>query len=114
MSSQIIRKIEKENIARVQSSFNVHVGDTVRVHYKTSEKNSRIFQGIIIRKKNNWTCSSIDVLQTSADSGLRCRRMFFLYSGNVKIDLISRPVKRIRRAYLKYMERLHGKRARLL
>lgn len=114
MSSPLIRKIEQENIARIEAPKDVKQGDMVKVHYKTSEKDHRIFQGVVIRKRNKGTCSSIDVLKTSADSGLRCRRLFFLYSGNITIELISRPETRIRRSYLKYLENLHGKKARLL
>ncbi len=86
-------------------------GDTVRVHYRIREgekERIQIFEGIVIKKRNNGLGSSFTVRKES--SGIGVERIFPLHSPMIeKIEVVKRG--KVRRAKLYYLRNLKGKSA---
>ena len=108
-------KIEALNKATLENQ-NVgafRVGDTVRVHYKVVEGDKeriQVFQGQVIRERNQGAGSSFTVRKVSYNVGVE--RIFPLHSPRIeKIELVGRGV--VRRSKLYYLRELEGKAARL-
>ncbi len=86
-------------------------GDTVKVHYRIREgekERIQIFQGIVIKRKNNGLSSTFTVRKES--SGIGVERIFPLHSPMIeKIEVVRRG--KVRRAKLYYLRNLKGKAA---
>ncbi len=88
-------------------------GDTVKVHLRVREGDKeriQIFQGVVIKRKNNGLSSTFTVRKISF--GIGVERIFPLHSPFIeKIEVIRRG--RVRRAKLYYIRALKGKAARI-
>jgi len=86
-------------------------GDTVKVHYRIREgekERIQIFQGIVIKKRNNGLGSTFTVRKESF--GIGVERIFPLHSPMIeKIEVIRKG--KVRRAKLYYLRNLKGKAA---
>ncbi len=111
----LVEKFEKDQIAKLAAEKEIpdfRPGDTVRVHVKIVEGQSRIqtFEGVCIARKNRGIDSSFLVRKISHDHAVE--RLFPLFSPRVeKVELIKRGI--VRRAKLYYMRNLRGKAARI-
>ena len=97
-----------------ESIPNFQPGDTVRVHVriKESETKERLqaFEGIVIARKHGGVRETITVRKTSFGVGVE--RIFPLHATIIDhIDVIKRG--RVRRAKLYYLRELRGKAARI-
>src|SRR5436190_1863851 len=93
---------------------NFQPGDTVRVHVriKESETKERLqaFEGVVIARKHGGARETITVRKTSFGVGVE--RIFPLHATIVDhIDVVKRG--RVRRAKLYYLRELRGKAARI-
>ncbi len=88
-------------------------GDTVKVHLRVREGDKeriQVFQGVVIKRKNNGLSSTFTVRKISF--GIGVERIFPLHSPFIeKIEVIRRG--RVRRAKLYYIRALKGKAARI-
>ncbi len=88
-------------------------GDTVKVHLRVREGDKeriQIFQGVVIKKKNNGLSSTFTVRKISF--GIGVERIFPLHSPYIeKIEVVK--IGRVRRAKLYYLRALKGKKARI-
>jgi large subunit ribosomal protein L19 len=88
-------------------------GDTVKVHLRVREgekERIQVFQGVVIKRKNNGLSSTFTVRKISF--GIGVERIFPLHSPFIeKIELIRTG--RVRRAKLYYIRALKGKAARI-
>jgi large subunit ribosomal protein L19 len=93
---------------------NFQPGDTVRVHVRIKESETKerlqIFEGIVIARKHGGARETITVRKTSFGVGVE--RIFPLHATIIDhIDLVKRG--RVRRAKLYYLRELRGKAARI-
>jgi large subunit ribosomal protein L19 len=93
---------------------NFQPGDTVRVHVRIKESETKerlqIFEGVVIARKGGGIRETITVRKTSFGVGVE--RIFPLHAPIVDhIDVVRRG--RVRRAKLYYLRNLRGKAARL-
>ena len=88
-------------------------GDTVKVHLRVREGDKeriQIFQGVVIKRKNNGLSSTFTVRKISF--GIGVERIFPLHSPYIeKIEVLK--IGRVRRAKLYYLRALKGKKARI-
>ncbi len=103
-----------ENAQLRESIPDFQPGDTVRVHVriKESETKERLqaFEGIVIARKHGGARETITVRKTSFGVGVE--RIFPLHATIVDhIDVVKRG--RVRRAKLYYLRNLRGKAARI-
>ena len=88
-------------------------GDTVRVHLRVREGDKeriQIFEGVVIKRKNNGLSSTFTVRKVSF--GIGVERIFPLHSPFIeKIEV--KKIGRVRRAKLYYLRALKGKKARI-
>jgi large subunit ribosomal protein L19 len=88
-------------------------GDTVKVHLRVREGDKeriQIFQGVVIKKKNNGVASTFTVRKISF--GIGVERIFPIHSPYIeKIEVVK--IGRVRRAKLYYLRALKGKKARI-
>jgi large subunit ribosomal protein L19 len=92
----------------------VQPGDTVRVHVRIKESETKeriqIFEGLVIARKGGGVRESITVRKTSFGVGVE--RIFPMHATIVQqIDIVKRG--RVRRAKLYYLRDLRGKAARI-
>ena len=92
----------------------VQPGDTVRVHVRIKESETKeriqIFEGLVIARKGGGVRESITVRKVSFGVGVE--RVFPLHATIVQaIDIVKRG--RVRRAKLYYLRNLRGKAARI-
>jgi large subunit ribosomal protein L19 len=103
-----------ENIQKREGLPAFQPGDTVRVHVriKESETKERLqaFEGIVIARKHGGVRETITVRKTSFGVGVE--RIFPLHATIIDhIDVVKRG--RVRRAKLYYLRELRGKAARI-
>ena len=107
--SNIISKIEAEQVKKDVASFNV--GDTVKVHTRVIEGDKeriQIFAGIVIARKGSSLNEAFTVRKISYGEGVE--RVFPLHSPKVaKIEVTKAG--RVRRARLHYLRGRQGKEA---
>ena len=88
-------------------------GDTVKVHLRVREGDKeriQIFEGVVIKRKNNGLSSTFTVRKISF--GIGVERVFPLHSPYIeKVEVLK--VGRVRRAKLYYLRALKGKAARI-
>ncbi len=88
-------------------------GDTVKVHLRVREGDKeriQVFQGVVIKRKNNGLSSTFTVRKISF--GIGVERIFPLHSPYIeKIEVVK--IGRVRRAKLYYLRALKGKKARI-
>jgi large subunit ribosomal protein L19 len=88
-------------------------GDTVRVHLRVREGDKeriQIFEGVVIKRKNNGLSSTFTVRKISF--GIGVERILPLHSPFIeKIEV--KKIGRVRRAKLYYLRALKGKKARI-
>ncbi len=88
-------------------------GDVVRVHCKIQEgekERIQIFEGVVIKIRNNGISSSFTVRKVSY--GIGVQRIFPYYAPTVdRVELVTSG--RVRRAKLYYLRNLIGKKARI-
>jgi len=105
--------MEKLHLEQVSKPLNVHVGDTVKVHYRIKEGNKeriQIYEGTIIAIRNHGAGKSIVVRRVSYDVGVE--RIFPVYSPTVeKIEKMRSS--KVRRSKLYYQRKRAGKESRL-
>ena len=92
----------------------VQPGDTVRVHVRIKESETKeriqVFEGLVIGRKGGGVRETITVRKTSFGVGVE--RIFPLHGPIVgKIEVVRRG--RVRRAKLYYLRELRGKAARI-
>jgi len=105
--------MEKLHLEQVSKPLNVHVGDTVKVHYRIKEGNKeriQAYEGIVIAIRNQGAGKSIVVRRVSYDVGVE--RIFPIYSPTVeKIEKVRSS--KIRRSKLYFQRKRAGKESRL-
>ncbi len=88
-------------------------GDTIKVYLRVREGDKeriQVFQGVVIKKRNNGLSSTFTVRKISF--GIGVERIFPIHSPFIeKIEVIRRG--RVRRAKLYYLRALKGKAARI-
>ncbi|MBV6499507.1 MAG: 50S ribosomal protein L19 [Prosthecobacter sp.] len=107
--SNIISKIEAEQVKKDVASFNV--GDTVKVHTRVIEGDKeriQIFAGIVIARKGSSLNEAFTVRKISYGEGVE--RVFPLHSPKVAKIEVTKPG-RVRRARLHYLRGRQGKEA---
>ena len=112
MSTDIINKIEREQMNTDIGSFNV--GDTVKVHCRVVEggkERIQIFAGICIGRRGSLVNESFTVRKISSGEGVE--RTFPLHSPKVAKIEVSKKSK-VRRARLNYLRDRLGKSATTL
>jgi large subunit ribosomal protein L19 len=97
-----------------ESVPDIQPGDTVRVHVRIKESETKeriqIFEGIVIGRKGGGVRETITVRKVSFGVGVE--RVFPLHATIVQaIDIMKRG--RVRRAKLYYLRNLRGKAARI-
>ena len=109
--SEIIRKIEAEQMKSDITAFNV--GDTIKVYGKIKEGNReriQIFEGTVIKKQNGSNRETFTVRKTSG--GIGVEKTWPLHSPLVeKIEVVRRG--KVRRAKLFYLRDRVGKAAKV-
>jgi large subunit ribosomal protein L19 len=103
-----------ENIQKREGLPAFQSGDTVRVHVRIKESETKerlqVFEGIVIARKHGGVRETITVRKTSFGVGVE--RIFPLHATIIDhIDVIKRG--RVRRAKLYYLRELRGKAARI-
>ncbi len=103
-----------ENAQKRESLPDFQPGDTVRVHVRIKESETKerlqVFEGVVIARKHGGVRETITVRKTSFGVGVE--RIFPLHATIVDhIDVIKRG--RVRRAKLYYLRELRGKAARI-
>lgn len=108
---EIVKMVEQEYLKTDLPDFKS--GDTVKVHVKVVEgtrQRIQVFEGVVIRRKNNGVNSTFTVRRISYGVGVE--RTFLLHSPMIdKIEVIRQG--RVRRAKLYYLRKLTGKAARI-
>ena len=114
--SNLIEKIEKEEIARVTAGKTIpsfETGDTLRVNVKIKEADrERIqgYEGVCIARSGGGVNANFTVRKISFGEGVE--RVFPLYSPVVdSIEVVRRG--KVRRAKLYYLRHRRGKSARI-
>ena len=97
-----------------ESVPDVQPGDTVRVHVRIKESETKeriqVFEGLVIGRKGGGVRETITVRKVSFGVGVE--RVFPLHATIVQgIDIVKRG--RVRRAKLYYLRNLRGKAARI-
>ncbi|HEX8097015.1 MAG TPA: 50S ribosomal protein L19 [Pyrinomonadaceae bacterium] len=92
----------------------VQPGDTVRVHVRIKESETKerlqVFEGVVIARKGSGVRETVTVRKVSFGVGVE--RIFPLHATIIdKIDVVKRG--RVRRAKLYYLRKLRGKAARI-
>lgn len=109
--SEIIRKIEAEQMKSEVTAFNV--GDTIKVYGKIKEGNReriQVFEGTVIKKQNGSNRETFTVRKTSG--GIGVEKTWPLHSPLVeKIEVVRRG--KVRRAKLFYLRDRVGKAAKV-
>lgn len=107
----VLEMLEKEQMRTDIPDFKS--GDTVKVHVKIVEgqkERLQVFQGVVIRKRNNQNRSTFTVRKISYGVGVE--RTFPIHSPVIdKIDVVTKG--RVRRSRLYYLRGLRGKKARI-
>jgi len=107
----VLEMLEKEQMRVDIPEFKS--GDTVKVHVRIVEgqkQRLQVFQGVVIRKRNNQNRSTFTVRKISYGVGVE--RTFPLHSPVInKIDVVTKG--RVRRSKLYYLRGLRGKKARI-
>lgn len=107
----VLEMLEKEQMKTDIPDFKS--GDTVKVHVKIVEgqkERLQVFQGVVIRKRNNLNRSTFTVRKVSYGVGVE--RTFPIHSPIIdKIDVVTKG--RVRRSRLYYLRGLRGKKARI-
>jgi len=107
----VLEMLEKEQMRADIPDFKS--GDTVKVHVKIIEgqkERLQVFQGVVIRKRNNQNRSTFTVRKISY--GVGAERTFPLHSPVIdRIDVVTKG--RVRRSRLFYLRGLKGKKARI-
>ncbi len=110
MNTQLLEKIEKSQLKKVPE---VRPGDLVRVHQKIKEgkkERIQIFEGVVLRVRGGGLRKSFIVRKISF--GIGVEKSFLMHAPNIiKVEIKKRA--KVRRAYLTYLRRLTGKKARL-
>lgn len=110
MQNKLMEIVESSQISQFQRFY---PGDNVRVHVKIQEGNKsriQIFEGLVIKVKNNGLSSSFVVRKIA--HGIGVERTFLTYSPLVdKVEIVRSN--KVRRAKLYYMKQRSGKSARL-
>ena len=112
MATDIINKIEREQINTDVNTFNV--GDTVKVHCRVVEggkERIQIFEGICIARRGSLINESFTVRKIASGEGVE--RTFPLHSPKVAKIEVSKKAK-VRRARLNYLRDRLGKSATTL
>ena len=112
MATDIINKIEREQIKKDVTTF--HVGDTIKVHCRVVEggkERIQVFSGICIARRGALVNESFTVRKISSGEGVE--RTFPLHSPKVAKIEISKKAK-VRRARLNYLRERLGKSATTL
>ncbi|MDO5410483.1 MAG: 50S ribosomal protein L19 [Lachnospiraceae bacterium] len=109
--SEIIRKIEAEQMKAEAPAFNV--GDTIKVYGKIKEGNReriQIFEGTVIKKQNGSNRATFTVRKSS--NGIGVEKTWPLHSPLVeKVEVIRKG--KVRRAKLFYLRDRVGKAAKV-
>ena len=111
MATDIINKIEREQINTDVNTFNV--GDTVKVHCRVVEggkERIQIFEGICIARRGSLINESFTVRKISNGEGVE--RTFNVHSPLIKSITVKRSGK-VRQAKLYYIRDLTAKKARI-
>lgn len=112
MATDIIRKIEREQMKKEVPPF--HVGDSVKVHCRVVEggkERTQIFAGIVIARRGTLVNESFTVRKIASGEGVE--RTFPLHSPKVaKVELEKKG--KVRRARLNYLRDRLGKSATTL
>lgn len=107
----VLEMLEKEQMRADIPDFKS--GDTVKVHVKIIEgqkERLQVFQGVVIRKRNNQNRSTFTVRKISY--GVGAEKTFPLHSPVIdRIDVVTKG--RVRRSRLFYLRGLKGKKARI-
>jgi len=107
----VLEMLEKEQMRVDIPEFKS--GDTVKVHVRIVEgqkQRLQVFQGVVIRRRNNQNRSTFTVRKISYGVGVE--RTFPLHSPVInKIDVVTKG--RVRRSRLYYLRGLRGKKARI-
>lgn len=93
----------------------VEVGDTVRVHQRITEGRServQIFEGVVIARRGGVAAGATYTVRRVASHGVAVERTYPLHSTSiVKVEV--RRKSKVRRAQLYYLRERQGKSARL-
>lgn len=111
MINEVINKIEKSQVRKDLTNF--QIGDNVKVHVRIKEGEKtriQIFEGLVIAKKHSGTKETFTVRKISY--GIGVERTFPVNNPNIASIEVARRNK-VRRAKLYYMRELKGKSARL-
>ena len=107
----IIDKIEKEQLRKDITPFNI--GDTVRVNVKVKEGDKeriQAYEGVVIAKKGSGVRETFTVRRVSF--GIGVERTFPLHSPRIDKIVVTRKAK-VRRAKIYYIRNLSGKAAKV-
>ena len=111
MNSEIIKKIEAEQLKAEVADFNV--GDTVRVSAKIKEGNReriQVFEGTVLKRQGGSNRETFTVRKLS--NGVGVEKTWPLHSPNVeKIEVVRKG--KVRRAKLNYLRDRIGKKAKV-
>lgn len=111
--SNVIDKINKEQLKPAQVIPTLEIGDNVKVHVSIIEgakERIQVFGGTIIAINGAAISKTITVRRVSHGQGVE--RVFPIHSPNVrKLEVVGRS--KVRRAKLYYLRGLSGKAARL-
>ncbi|MCR5641648.1 MAG: 50S ribosomal protein L19 [Lachnospiraceae bacterium] len=111
MNSEIIKKIEAEQLKSEVAEF--HVGDTVRVSAKIKEGNReriQVFEGTVLKRQGGSNRETFTVRKLS--NGVGVEKTWPLHSPNVeKIEVVRKG--KVRRAKLNYLRERIGKKAKV-
>lgn len=109
--SAIIEKIEKKQLKKEASSF--QIGDTVRVHTRIIEgdkERTQIFMGTVIARKGKGLSETFSVHRVAYGEGME--KVFLLHSPRIaKIEIVKRG--HVRRSKLYYLRGTSGKAAKV-
>jgi large subunit ribosomal protein L19 len=112
--NNLIKIVEEESKAVVESFPDFGPGDTINVHYKIKEGNKeRIqqFQGTVMQVKNRSSNGQTFTVR-KISSGISVERIFPILSPNIeKIEVLRKG--KVRRARLYYLRGRKGKAARI-
>ncbi|MBA3957901.1 MAG: 50S ribosomal protein L19 [Parachlamydiaceae bacterium] len=107
----IIEKLEKEQLRKKTTNFNV--GDSVRVHTRIIEgekERVQIFTGTVIARKGSGISETFSVHRVAYGEGME--RVFLLHSPRIaKIEVVKQG--QVRRGKLYYLRGTSGKAAKV-
>ena len=110
-NEEIIRKIEKEQLKKDITAFNV--GDTIKVHAKIKEGNReriQVFEGTVLKRQGGSSRETFTVRKFS--NGVGVEKTWPLHSPTIeKIEVVRRG--KVRRAKLNYLRDRVGKKAKV-